>query len=86
MQLKTLFSNPASEAKRASAEEMSYAGWREARDGVAEAYRSWVAARRDEEWLAHAAYLAALECEEHAARAYQRHVERLRGTVGGRVS
>ena len=86
MQLKTLFRTPASEAELASAQEASYASWREASDGVAGAYRSWAAAPRDERWLAHAAYLAALEREEHAAFAYQRLVEKLRGAVRGRVS
>jgi hypothetical protein len=83
MQLKTFFRNTTTEAELASAQETSYASWREASEAVAEAYRSWAAAPRDERWLAHAAYLAALEREEHAARAYQELVEQPRGAVGG---
>lgn len=83
MQLKTLFRSPAREAELASAQKVSYATWREASAGVAEAYRSWAAAPGGERWLAHAAYLAALEREEHAARVYQELVERIRGAVGG---
>ena len=75
MQLKTFFRNTTREAELASAPEASYASWREASDAVAEAYRSWTAAPRGERFLAHAAYLAALEREEHAARVYQRVVE-----------
>ena len=86
MQLKTLFRSPVSEAAFASAQDAGYAHWREASEGVAEAYQSWAAARRGERWLAHAAYLAALEREEHAARAYQELVEQPRGAGGGRVS
>jgi hypothetical protein len=75
MQLKTFFRTTTSEAGLARAPGASYARWREASDGVAEAYRSWIAAPRGERFLAHAAYLAALEREEDAARAYQRLVE-----------
>jgi hypothetical protein len=64
-----------------SAEATSYAIWRRACDGVTEAYRSWVGAARTERWLAHAAYVAALDHEERAARAYQRLVEEARGTM-----
>jgi hypothetical protein len=35
---------------------------------VASTYRSWAATPRDERWLAHAGYLAALEREEHVTR------------------
>ena len=86
MQLKTFFRNAPTEADLADAQEASYATWREASEGVAEAYRSWAAAPRCERWLAHAAYLAALEREEHAARDYQWWVERLRDDVRGRAS
>ncbi len=78
MQLKTMFSTAAREAQLADAQESSYAMWREASDAVAEAYRSWSAAPRGERWLTHAAYLAALEREEHAARDYQELVEQIR--------
>ena len=86
MQLKTLFRTPVTEADLASAQDASHAHWRAASKGVAEAYRSWTAAPRGERWLAHAAYLAALEREEHAARAYQELVEQPRAAVGGRTS
>ena len=75
MQLKTFFRGATTEVELASAQEASYASWRKASDGVTEAYRSWAAAPRRVRWLAHAAYLTALESEEHAAGAYQRQVE-----------
>ena len=78
MQLRTLFRTSAGDGQLATADETSYASWRHASDGVAEAYRSWAAAPLDQRWLAHAAYLEALEREERTARAYQRHVEQLR--------
>ena len=78
MQLKTFFRTTTIETELASAPEAGYASWREASDGVAEAYRSWTAAPRGERFLAHAAYLAALEREEDAARAYQRLVDQTR--------
>jgi hypothetical protein len=85
MQLKSLFRSPPSEADLASDQEARYASWREASDEVAEAYRSWVAAPRRVRFLAHAAYLAALECEERAAYAYQELVERRRSGADRRV-
>jgi hypothetical protein len=78
MQLKTLFNIAARDAQLADAQKSIQATWREASDAVAEAYRSWAAAPRGEGWLAHAAYLAALEREEHAARDYQDLVEQIR--------
>jgi hypothetical protein len=86
MQLKTLFRSPASDAQLAGAHEASYASWREASDRVAEAYRSWTAAPRSERFLAHAAYMAALEREERAAGAYQELVERRPRGANERVS
>ena len=79
MQLKTLFRKTTTKAGLAGAQEASYASWRAASQGVAEAYRSWAAAPRNVRWLAHAAYLTALDREEHAARAYQRRVEQVAG-------
>jgi hypothetical protein len=76
MQLKTFFRNTTTEAELTTAEVARYSNWRRASDRVAEAYRSWGVAPHGERWLAHAAYLEALECEERAARAYQRVVER----------
>lgn len=86
MQLKTFFRNAPTEVDLVEAQEASYATWRQASEGVAEAYRSWAAAPRGERWLAHAAYLAAVDHEEQAAAAYQRRAERLRDDVRGRVS
>ena len=83
MQLKKFFRSTTTEAELASAQVDSYASWRDASDGVAVAYRIWAAAPRNVRWLAHAAYLTALDREEHAARAYQRGVDQLRGAVGG---
>ena len=80
MQLKTLFRKTTTQAGLAGPDETSYARWRAASRGVAEAYRSWAAAPRAERWVAHAAYLAALDREEHAARAYQRCVEQVVGS------
>ena len=85
MQLKTFFRNTTRETKPVSSLEAGYASWRQASDRVAEAYRSWTATPRGERFLAHAGYLAALEREEDAARAYQKLVEQLRG-AGGRGS
>jgi hypothetical protein len=47
-----------------------YATWREESGGVAESYRNWNCADRDERSLAYAAYVAALDREERAATAY----------------
>jgi hypothetical protein len=79
MQLRTLFRNPASDMQRAQALEDQYANWRKETAAVAESYRSWTRAPRDEHWLAYASYLAALDREEHAAGAYQRLVEQVQG-------
>ncbi len=86
MQLKTLFRSGTTEAELASAQDASYTSWREASAGVAEAHRSWAAAPRGERFLAHAAYLAALDYEERAACGYQELVEQRRGAVDGRLS
>ena len=83
MQLKKLFRSTTTEAELAGAQMGSYASWRDASDGVAAAYRSWAAAPRKVRWLAHAAYLTALDREEHAARAYQRRVDQTSRPVGG---
>lgn len=86
MHLRTLFRSPASDAQLATAQEARYASWREASDRVAETYRSWTAAPRGERFLAHAAYMAALEREERAACAYQELVEQRLGGAKERVS
>jgi hypothetical protein len=54
----------------------SYVSWREECHGVRLAYRRWVGASRAEGRRAYAAYVAALDREEHAARAYAGHIER----------
>ena len=86
MQLKTLFRNQPTEAELASAQEASYARWREASLGVTQAYRSWAVAPGGERFLAHAAYLAALDREEGAASAYQVLVEQRRAGAEATVS
>jgi hypothetical protein len=58
-----------------------YATWQVESGAVAESYRSWTCAdRRDERWLAYAAYVAALDREERAARAYRHLVEQIQAT------
>ena len=54
----------------------SYVSWREECHGVRLAYRRWDGATRAEGRLAYAGYVAALDREEHAARAYAGHIER----------
>jgi hypothetical protein len=56
-----------------------YVCWREACAGVDSAYAAWHAARRDERRLAGAAYVAALDREQHAALVYSQMVERVAG-------
>lgn len=53
-----------------------YVGWREACAMVASAYRNWQRAGRQDQKLAFSEYIAALNCEEEAAMAYQQAVER----------
>ena len=72
MQLKALFRHPAGGEQSL---EFEYVNWRRASDAVSEAYLSWIGASCDERWLAHAAYLAALDREERAASTYRRVVE-----------
>jgi hypothetical protein len=47
-----------------------YVSWREECETVGLAYRQWASAENAEHRLAYAAYIAALDREEHAARAY----------------
>jgi hypothetical protein len=75
MQLKSFFRTTTSEAQRMSAQEAGYMDWRQASHAVLESYRGWIGAERDARWLAYAAYEAALDREEGAARTYQRLVE-----------
>lgn len=55
-----------------------YVSWREECNTVENSYDGWVAADRDEGPLAYAAYLAALDREEHAARRYAHHLEHVK--------
>ncbi len=71
------------EVELATTQAASYAAWRSACDGVAAAYQSWISAARSERWLAHAAYVEALDREERTAGAYQQLVEQARCTIGG---
>ena len=75
MQLKTLFRNTTSDIGLVAEQEAGYVNWRVASDEVAELYRGWVSAERPVRPLAYAAYEAALDREEHAARTYQELVE-----------
>jgi hypothetical protein len=54
-----------------------YVTWREACGLVVAAYAYWSQAGRQEGRLAFAEYIAALNCEEDAAAAYQRAVQRV---------
>lgn len=76
MQLTALFRNLPSDPERAHESDAWYACWRRQTEAVAESYRSWRRAPRDERRLAYADYVAALDREEHAACAYRRVVER----------
>jgi hypothetical protein len=55
----------------------AYHEWREHADGVADSYERWSAASRSERGLRFAAYAAALDREEIAARAYAESIVRL---------
>ena len=55
-----------------------YVSWREECQAVALAYGRLIASGRSERQLVYAAYFAALDREEHAARTYAHHVERVR--------
>jgi hypothetical protein len=54
-----------------------YVSWREACGAVWRAYEQWIGSDRGERALAYAAYLAALDGEERAARTYAGHTERV---------
>jgi hypothetical protein len=54
-----------------------YVCWREECVSVDSAYAAWHAARREERRLAGAAYVAALDREQHAALVYSQTVERV---------
>lgn len=77
MQLRPQFRSSTSDRQRTQALEDEYANWRKESEAVAESYRSWGRAPRDERWMAYAAYEAALDREELAAGAYRLLVEQL---------
>jgi hypothetical protein len=52
-----------------------YVSWREECRAVRRAYQWWVDSERRHRELAYAGYLAALDREEHAARAYADQIE-----------
>src|ERR1700759_49429 len=53
-----------------------YVSWLQECHAVRLAYQRWVDSSRAEARLAYAGYVAALDREEHAARAYASHIER----------
>jgi hypothetical protein len=56
-----------------------YVYWREECIEVRETYRQWLDCARGRRGLAYAGYLAALDREEQAARAYATQIERAAG-------
>jgi hypothetical protein len=58
-----------------------YVYWREECIEVRETYRRWLDCARGLRGLAYAGYLAALDREEQAARAYADQIERVRGLL-----
>ena len=63
-----------------------YVCWREACAGVDSAYASWQATWPGERRLASAAYVAALDREQHAALVYSQMLERRLAAGGERVA
>jgi hypothetical protein len=60
----------------------SYVGWREESVAARNAYEAYTGQHGDDRALAFAAYQAALDREERAARAYQECTERIAGRTG----
>jgi hypothetical protein len=58
-----------------------YVHWREQCIAVRETYRRWLDCTHGRRGLAYAGYLAALDGEEQAARAYADQVERIRNLL-----
>jgi hypothetical protein len=56
-----------------------YISWRDESCAVRVAYQRWSNSGPGERRLAYASFLAALDREEQAARAYAAHVDRIRG-------
>jgi hypothetical protein len=80
MKLKKISRRAAHHSWLSDAMEDGYATWREESGAVADSYRSWNCADRDERWLAYAAYIAALDREERAATAYRHLVQQAQAT------
>lgn len=76
MKLKKLPPDAADKPKRADLLAERYLVWRRHSSAVAESYRGWTRADRDERPLAYARYVTALDREEDAAAAYQDLIER----------
>jgi hypothetical protein len=55
-----------------------YVSWREECGAVERCYEDWLGAGRGDDALAYAAYVAALDSEERAARIYADHVDLVR--------
>jgi hypothetical protein len=53
-----------------------YVSWREACHAVRQAYERWADSDRGQRGLAYPEYVAALDREEHVARAYEHQIER----------
>ena len=63
------------EAWRADAFLEGYVSWREASEAVRTSYERWRGGQRSDRRLAFAAYTAALDQEEHAARMFRERAE-----------
>jgi hypothetical protein len=78
--MRTILDTDAAHGRRVVDELLErYVCWREECITVKQSYEGWSAADRGEGALAYAAYVAALDREEHAARSYAHHLERVRG-------
>jgi hypothetical protein len=80
MKLKKFSRRAAHRSWLSDAVDDGYATWREENGTVAESYRGWNSADRDERSLAYAAYVAALDREERAATAYRHLVQQAQAT------
>ena len=78
MQLKPSVRTPQDEAELVTARHAGLVRWRKESDRVEQAYRTWLAAPQAKRASAHSVYMAALDREETAARAYELSVEAAR--------